>query len=329
MGGWETPWPQPLSPQEQAERNRRLTWVLFAVFTVMAGVVVVPVFFLTGSWLALIAIVVLFAACIAAAAAWFHWVLLRAVDARRMATGEWLPFETAVARLCRRLEIPRPQLYVIDDPGDLNALSTGRGREAGALVVTTGLLRLLSDDEAEAVAAHELCHIANGDTELSRWSYALLGWVWVVSWFALAALAAVEAAIGWVAERLSVGGLLGLALWAAYWVLEGLIITAVLAVLFWSLAARLLDLAISRRREFLADATAAQTTKRPLTLASALRRVAEAPSLQRGEALAAKLCIVSPREPRRWWDKLLSSHPPLERRVELLVRMSEAMERGT
>lgn len=325
---WVRP-PRPLPPEQQISRNRLLTYVLGAVFVFHAGIFILLAGLLAGSWLAAALLAALFLSFVAAASLWFDRALLRSVNARRLAQGEHPRFEETVARLTSRLNIPRPALYVIDSDRSLNAFTCGRGPNRSAVIVTSGTLRSLSPAELEGVVAHELSHIRNGDMRVAMWSYALLGWVGLVSWLANRLIEAIDGLTSWLAGLAeSTEGILGLVTWIVYFSYKGLIVSAGIAVFLWSFLAQLVELAISRRREYLADASAAQLTGNPLALASALEKAAHSPGLERGSALVGKVCIVRPQgSSRHWWEDLLSTHPSTEARIEALRRMAEATGR--
>ncbi len=209
--------------------------------------------------------------------------------------------------------LPKPALYVIPDP-DPNAFATGTGPEKSSIAVTRGLLEKLSRDELQGVIAHEMSHVKNYDVRLMTVVAALAGAILLIS--------------DWSRRGLSLGGRrrdsdrgsggLGI-LFVALWV-----VSIVLAPII----AQIVSLAVSRQREYLADASGAELTRNPLALASALEKIAASiaptPSIKQG---IAHLCIEDPRgrainEREGWWASLLSTHPPVTRRIALLREMA-------
>jgi len=200
--------------------------------------------------------------------------------------------------------IPMPKLYIIDDPAP-NAFATGRNPEHGAVAVTTGLLRILDKNELEGVIAHELSHIGNRDTLVMTVVVVLLGFVTLVSDFFF------RAHLFGGGDRDSRGNaivmLLGIAL-------------AVLAPLI----ASLIQLAISRKREFLADASGALLTRYPEGLASALAKISHyGRPLQKANHATAHLFIANPfggeeEQKTGFLEKLFMTHPPVEERIKAL-----------
>ena len=204
---------------------------------------------------------------------------------------------------------PMPKVYIVYDPA-ANAFATGRDEKSAAICVTTGLLALLDREETQGVVAHEMAHIKNNDTLLMMLVSILLGGI---------ALLADWAQRYFFASRLNrkSGGAPAL-----------LVIPALLLVAVSPLISRLLAMAVSRQREFLADATAVQFTRNPLGLAKALEKIRDAGMpFQKATRGTAHLFITSPFR-RRSNERegkiadLLSTHPPIDRRIALLYRMA-------
>jgi heat shock protein HtpX len=214
--------------------------------------------------------------------------------------------------------LPKPAVYVIPD-SDPNAFATGSGPEKSSIAVTSGLLDALNREELQAVVSHEMAHVRNYDVRLMTVVAALVGSVLLISDWG-------RRGIGWGGRRRSsrVGGggiffLVFLVLW---------IVSLVLAPLI----ARLVAMAVSREREYLADASGSELTRNPLALASALEKidaaVAPTPSIKQG---VAHLCIEDPRgrvvnEREGGWAELFATHPPIAKRIALLREI--AYQRG-
>jgi heat shock protein HtpX len=229
--------------------------------------------------------------------------VLRMYDARPLSFGEspWL-FRT-VQVLAKRAGVPMPQLYVVPE-GAPNAFATGRDPEHGVIAVTEGLLRVLNKEEVEGVLAHEMAHIKHRDTLLMTVAATLAG---------------------------AISSLANFAMWGA--LLGGHSrdeedspnpITAMLAMLFAPIAASLVQLAISRTREYAADQAAAEWTANPLGLASALQRI-EAAATQlpfySGSPETAHLFIQNPFS-GGGLGALFRTHPTTKDRVQRLWAMA-------
>jgi heat shock protein HtpX len=225
-------------------------------------------------------------------------------------------FSNVVDEMCLASGLPRPRLYVVPDP-DPNAFATGRDPARASIAVTRGLLEALSRDELQGVVAHELSHVRNYDTRLMTVIAALVGAVALVSDWALRLSGGGRSGRG-SGDKKSGGGAAGFLVFVVWFA----------AILLAPLVGQLLAMLVSREREYLADASAAELTRNPLGLAGALAKVDAAAgptrAIKRG---SANLCIVDPlarpigRRQGRWAD-LLASHPPLEKRVAALRGMA-------
>ncbi|MDQ5859141.1 MAG: M48 family metallopeptidase, partial [Acidobacteriota bacterium] len=212
--------------------------------------------------------------------------------------------------------LPKPAVYLIPDP-DPNAFATGRGPEKSSIAVTAGLLDALNREELQAVVAHEMAHVKNYDVRLMTVVAALVGSVLLISDWGRRGLQ-----FGGGRRRSSRdGGGGGGALLVAFLVLW--IISLVLAPLI----ARLVAMAVSREREYLADASGSELTRNPLALASALEKIdaakAPTPSIKQG---VAHLCIADPRgravnEREGRLATLFATHPPIAKRIALLQEL--------
>jgi len=204
--------------------------------------------------------------------------------------------------------VPVPRAYVIDDPAP-NAFATGRNPENAAIAVTTGLVQMMNRQELEGVIAHELSHIKNYDTLLQTLAAVLAGSVTLISEWMLRSFW-----WGGGRRRDSEAGQLGAIM---------LVLALVLAVLS-PLAASLIQLALSRRREYLADASAAMLTRYPPGLASALRKIgADQNQLRTANKATESLYIANPLKAQRGggMNALFNTHPPLDDRIARLEAM--------
>ncbi len=230
---------------------------------------------------------------------WFSdKIVLRLYKAKEVTEADQPQYYSAVARLASQAGLPMPKVYVM--PSDaMNAFATGRNPEHSAVAATDGLLRTLQPDELEGVIAHELAHVKHRDILTGTIAATLVGTITFVARMA-----------GWAAmfgggdrDRRDSNGIADLAL---------LIIAPIAAVL--------IQLAISRSREFAADAGAAQITGRPLSLANALRKLEQSAERRIGMKAGpatAHLFIVNPLRGGGIM-KLFATHPPIEERIERL-----------
>jgi len=207
-----------------------------------------------------------------------------------------------------------PDIYIIDDPA-LNAFATGRDPKRASVAITSGLLQKLNRDELQGVIAHEISHIKNRDVLLMSMCSILLGTIVILAWYG-SRLAFFGAMTG--GRRSSSGGGGG-----------GNIIILVVSLVFMILApimAQLIYFAISRKREYLADASAALYTRYPEGLASALEKIgASTGQLKSANKATAPMYIVNPfRKKGLKASELSSTHPPLSERIRILRAMAGA-----
>jgi len=206
-----------------------------------------------------------------------------------------------------------PDIYIIDDPAP-NAFATGRNPDKAAVAVTSGLLQKLNRDELQGVIGHEIAHVRNRDVLLMAMCGVLLGTIVILAWYATRILFFSSMAGG---RRSSSGG--GQA---------QIIILAIGIVLMIlaPIAAQFIYFAISRRREYLADASAALYTRYPEGLASALEKIAGSTAqLKSANQATAPMYTVNPfRKKGRAASDLTSTHPPISERVRILRAMAGA-----
>jgi len=239
---------------------------------------------------------------------WFSDKLaLSMAGAREVDRYEAPRLHQMVAQLAQRADLPMPRVYLIDSAAP-NAFATGRNLRHGAVAVTNGLLRLLNDDEVAAVIAHELGHIRNRDTLISAIAATFAGSVAILADMAQWAL--LLGGFGRHDDEGEDSGVAG-------------VVGGLLLILVAPIAATLIQLAISRTREFEADAAGAAISGSPLALASALRKI-EAWKQQLPLATnpaMANLYIVNPLDGSAI-VRLFSTHPPTEERIARLERMA-------
>nr|WP_197421116.1 zinc metalloprotease HtpX [Kordiimonas lipolytica] len=206
---------------------------------------------------------------------------------------------SVVATLARRADLPMPRVYIIDNPQP-NAFATGRNPENAAVAATTGLLKTLNRAEIEGVMAHELAHVKNRDTLTMTITATIAGAISMLANFALF----------FGGRRDNPLGLIG----------------TILVMIFAPMAAMLVQMAISRTREFAADKTGAEISGEPLALASALEKLHFGASRTINEAAednpaTAHMFIVNPLHGRAF-DSLFSTHPRMEERIARLQALA-------
>jgi len=214
-----------------------------------------------------------------------------------------------VERLCERAGLPMPALYVIPDPTP-NAFATGRDPKHSAVAVNEGLLRILDHEEVEGVVAHELAHIKNRDTLISTVAATIAGAITMIA--QMAQWAALFGGLG--GSRDDDEGMNPI----------GLLVMMIVG----PIAAMVLQLAISRSREYLADRTGAEICGRPLALAGALRKLEMAAGVRpmHAQPATAHMFIVNPLRGQAL-ASLFSTHPPMDDRIARLEAL--AQEQGT
>ncbi|WP_446742115.1 zinc metalloprotease HtpX [Silvibacterium acidisoli] len=218
-------------------------------------------------------------------------------------TREELPrVYQVVERMTQRIGLPMPKIYVIPNDSP-NAFATGRNPQHASVAVTTGILNLLNDEELEGVLAHELGHVKNRDILTSSIAATLAGAITMLA--RMGYWASLFGGYGGGRDRERGGGGLG----------------AIFMLILAPIAATLIQLAVSRSREYEADATGAHITGNPYALASALEKL-DAYSKRLPMAASpsnAHLFIVAPVISARDLSSLFSTHPPISKRIERLI----------
>lgn len=205
--------------------------------------------------------------------------------------------------------LPKPKLYIIEDDAP-NAFATGRNPKNASVAVTTGLLNKLNKRELEGVLAHEMAHIGNYDIRVMTIVVVLVGVVSIMSDFFMRSL-------WWGGDRKSSDNNNNN---------QGvMLVIAIVAAILAPIAATIIQLAVSRKREYLADSTASLITRFPEGLASALEKISSDHSkLKRASSATSHLFISSPlkdKEKSSWFAHLFSTHPPIKDRIKKLRGM--------
>jgi heat shock protein HtpX len=302
---------EPVLVYDRIASNRRKTFLLLLAFFVITSVAVIAIGYVLGLPLAFSPVIVIFVLVYAAFSYYASDSVALAVSG---ATGpvtendEPLLYRT-VENLCIGAGLPMPKVYVIED-GAMNAFATGRDPEHASVAITRGLLTKLDKLELEGVIAHELSHIGNRDTMIMT---------------TLVLLAGVIALLADLAFRLTWYGAGGRRSYrdknsgASALIL----VLAILAAILAPIAARIITMAVSRQREYLADASGALLTRYPEGLASALEKIRnDTDPLDTATKATAHLYFVNPlTDHDSFLNNLFATHPPIEERIRLLRAM--------
>jgi len=227
-------------------------------------------------------------------------IALSLSHAKLITREEYPVLWNAVENLSITAGLPMPRVYIINDPSP-NAFATGRNAKNSAIAVTTGLLSIMDKNELEGVVAHELAHIGNRDILISTVVVVLVGIVTILSDIFLRSRSFKN-------DNDNKAGAI-------------IMILAIVSAVLAPLVATLIQLAISRKREYLADSTGVLLTRYPEGLASALEKIGQySQGLQNPHSATAHLFISNPfgGKALRGMGKLFMTHPPLEDRVKVL-----------
>lgn len=291
----------------QAESNIRKTWLLMSIFLIFIIGVGWLFSYLLNNYLYLI-IAVIIAVFQSFLSYWYSdKIVLSLTRAKPIEKKDNPELYRIVENLCITAGIPIPKIYIINE-SQPNAFATGRDEKHAVIAVTKGLLKKLRKVELEGVISHELSHIGNKDILLQTVVVILVGIIATLShWFLRISF--------WGGGRRnskSRGGSI-------------LMILGIVAMILAPIAAALIQLAISRKREFLADASGALLTRYPEGLARALEKISADPNpLKIANNSFAHLFIASPfrgKQAMNWLNKLFLTHPPIKKRIAALRGM--------
>ncbi len=292
----------------QINANKNKTWMIFILFII----IFTGFFFLIGKFLdntvpyGILGFIIAIGSSVGS---YFYSdkLVLAQTHARPATKEEFFDLYTVTENLSIANGMPTPKIYVIDDPAP-NAFATGRDPKHGVVVATTGILERLDRAELEGVIAHELSHIKNYDILVATITAVLVGTLALVSDFVMRSL----------------------------WWGNGdddnrskspiMLALLVVVLILTPIIATLIQLAVSRKREYLADASGALLTRYPEGLARALEKIASDPTPSHSATTStAHLFISNPFKKghgvQSWLTNLFSTHPPIEKRVEILRSM--------
>ena len=295
-------------------RNKQKSWFVVASFI---GFIAAAAYLMTrafGYGLDVVGIALIGSGVASFASYWWSdSIILSLSKARPVTRAEFFDFYTVTENLVASQRMPQPKLYAIDDTA-LNAFATGRDPQHAAVVATTGLLQTLDRAELEGVIAHELSHVQNYDIRLMSIVTILVGMIALLS----------DLLLRWSflgnrrsSDRESNSGQIEAVL----------AVVGVLLALLSPIIAQLIQLAISRKREFLADASAVGMTKNPQGLANALKKLSQdREPLEVANKATAHLFIADPLKNRKdaisWFSSLFQTHPPVTERIAALQQLT-------
>jgi len=293
----------------QRSSNIAKTWLLMGGFLIL----VILVGFAAAQYFgdsSILYVAVAFSIFMNISAYWFSdKVAIAAAHAKPADGQQWLELNRIVENLAITAGLPKPKVYIINDSAP-NAFATGRDPKHAAIAVTTGLLERLERSELEGVIAHELSHIDNRDILVMTVAVVLVGFLAMLSDMFMR----VSLFGGHRDNNSNNGGAL-------------VAIFAVVAIVVAPIAAQIMQMAISRRREFLADTSGALLTRYPEGLASALEKISSySAPMQHASSATAHLFISNPfgssqKGRGQFITKLFSTHPPVAERVAALRGM--------
>lgn len=296
---------------KQIASNKRKTWVLLIVFFLLLAIVGYAVGYLfmnSGIWGVTVAMIIGF---IYALTMIFQSteIVMSMNGAREVDRNEEPVLYHVVEDMAMVAQIPMPRVYVIDDAG-LNAFATGSNPQNAAVAATTGLLDIMNREELEAVIGHEVSHIRNLDIRISTIAVALASAITLLSsmagrmmWWGGASRSRRNS------DRDS-GGLEVI-----------MLVISLLAIVLAPLAATLVQLAISRQREFLADASSVELTRNPQGMINALLKLENSQPMSHHVDDASSALYINDPQKRGFLKKLFYTHPPISERIERLKHM--------
>ena len=288
---------------KEIDANKRKTWLIMLVFLAIITGLSVLIADLMGE--TYISLYVIFIALIYAFIQYFiaSKMALFMAGAKPIELRDNPRFYRIVENLSITTGLPMPKVYVIDDPSP-NAFATGRDPQHAAVAATTGLIDMMTDRELEGVMAHEMAHVGNYDIKVSMIAFGLVAAISVLCDIGLRI--AIRGADSSDDDRAN----------------AVLLAVALVAAVFGPIIAMMVQMAVSRNREYLADATAALTTRDPESLASALTKLSENKTTLRNQNPSmANMYINNPLK-KGWLAKMTSTHPPIEERIARLQQMA-------
>ncbi|HEY4498127.1 MAG TPA: M48 family metallopeptidase [Candidatus Paceibacterota bacterium] len=286
-------------------KNIRKTWILFSVFLIIV-IGLGWIFSQAYGSPAILWFAVIFSTLMSFLSYWYSDKIVISLSRAKPVTIETAPeLYRVLENLTITAGLPMPKIYLVPDRAP-NAFATGRDPEHATVAVTEGLLLKLDRTELEGVLAHEMSHIGNRDMLVGTVVVVLVGFISILADIFIRSV--FWGGAGSRNDRGNAGAIL---------FLSGFILSILAPI-----AATLIQLAISRRREFLADVSGAMLTRYPEGLASALEKISADPTPMRtATATTAHLWLADPFKDKRktpWWQRLLMTHPPIGERIKIL-----------
>ena len=296
---------------QQIASNKRKTWVLLIVFFLLLAIVGYAVGYLfMNSGFGGVTIAMILGFIYALTMIFQSTEIVMSMNgAREVDRNEEPVLYHVVEDMAMVAQIPMPRVYVIDDPG-LNAFATGSNPQNAAVAATSGLLEIMNREELEAVIGHEVSHIRNLDIRISTIAVALASAITLLSSMAGRMMWWGGASRSRRSNDRDGGGIEVI-----------LLVISLLAIVLAPLAATLVQLAISRQREFLADASSVELTRNPQGMINALLKLDNSqPMSHHVDDASSALYINDPQKPG-FLKKLFYTHPPISERIERLKNM--------
>jgi heat shock protein HtpX len=291
----------------EVENNKTKTYFIIFLFTlfIVGLCYLASLYYGKGSFASLLGIGLIFSGISSFASYYYSDKMILAMSgAREIQRKDSPEIYNLVENLCLSVGLPNPKVYIIEDTA-MNAFATGRDPKHGVVCLTTGIISRLSKQELEGVIAHELAHIGNYDIRLASIVSVLVGTIVFIS--------------DWVSHGMFYGGGSSdnrdVPAWMGILFIVLLIASPIIATL--------IQLAISRNREYLADATAATMTRYPEGLARALEKISgDTEILEAANGATAHLYISNPlKNSGKFIANLFSTHPPIDERIKRLREM--------
>ena len=306
----ESPLPGSILIYDRIAANKRTTWLMMTIFVVLLTALVGVIVMALGGDIGIVGVVGIGLIVYALFSYWISTnVVLSISGAHEVTKEEEWEFVRRVENLAIGAGLPMPRTWVLEDSAP-NAFATGRDPQHAHVVVTRGLLDKLEPIELEGVLAHELSHIGNYDIRVMTVATVLLGMVALVSDLFLRYTMFGAGHRKGNRDRGRNGGVI-------------LVLVAIVGASLAPIAAQALRMPISRRREYLADASGALLCRHPEALARALEKIAsDHEPLEAANKATAHLYIENPlREHQSFLNNLFSTHPPIEDRIRILRSM--------
>lgn len=296
---------------DQIASNKQRTWILLLVFFLLLALVGYAVGYLfMRSGLGGLVIALIIGFIYALSMIFQSTEIVMSMNGAREVNEQTAPtLYHVVEDMAMVAQIPMPRVFIIDD-ASLNAFATGSNPQNAAVAATSGLLAIMNREELEAVIGHEVSHIRNYDIRISTIAVALASAITLLSSMAGRMMWWGGAGRGRRSDDRDGGGLEII-----------MLVVSLLAIVLAPLAATLVQLAISRQREFLADASSVELTRNPQGMINALRKLDNSQPMSRHVDDASSALYINDPQKRGGLQKLFYTHPPISERIERLKHM--------